>query len=98
LSNRNTAPKLNDRQKSIIISLLGAYFSRSEVVEIFKEKYDIEISYQAVDWYWQNKQDEIKEKRAKFDDENEPLPITNKKYRLAVRQKLVQDLEKHLGA
>lgn len=91
-----TSSKLTERQKSIVISLLGAYFSRNEVVAIFKEEYDIELSYQAVDWYWHNKQDEIKAKREKFDDENEPLPITKKKYRLSVRQKLVNDLIKHL--
>lgn len=92
----STAPKLNDREKSILISLLGAYYSRVEVVGIFKEQYDITISYPGVDWYWQNKQEEIKAARQRFDDENEPLPIVNKKYRLAVRQKLVEDLNKNL--
>ena len=90
------APKLSGQQKALVIKLLGSYFTVTETIEILKNEYDIELTYGAVYWYWKHHHPAILEEREKFDKDVEILPITQKKYRLATRQKLVKVLEKHL--
>ncbi len=45
-------PKLNNLQKHLIIQLLGAYYTINETLDILKEYYELELTYQAIHWYW----------------------------------------------
>jgi len=89
-------PKLNDYQKNLIIKLLGAYFTVQETVDILRDKYEIKLTYQAVYWYWRNRNDEILAARKDFNLKIDVIPITNKINRLKERQVLVDDLKKNL--
>jgi len=89
-------PKLNDYQKNLIIKLLGAYFTVQETVDVLRDKYEVELTYQAVYWYWRNRNDEILLARKHFDLKIDVIPITNKINRLKERQMLIDDLKKHL--
>ncbi len=89
-------PKLNDYQKNLIIKLLGAYFTVQETVDVLRDKYEVELTYQAVYWYWRNRNDEILTARKDFDLKIDVIPITSKINRLKERQMLIDDLKKHL--
>jgi len=89
-------PKLNNLQKHLIIQLLGAYYTINETLDILKEYYELELTYQAIHWYWKNRQVEILEARNNFDLQVEVIPITNKINRLKERQLLINDLKKNL--
>ena len=89
-------PKLNDYQKNLIIKLLGAYFTVQETVDVLRDKYEVELTYQAVYWYWRNRNDEILTARKSFDSKIDVIPIANKVNRLKERQVLIDDLKKNL--
>ena len=95
-TNEIGANKLSCKQKDILIQLLADFYGNDEAIEYFKREYNIKMTSGNISFYRKTHEDKIIETRKKLGDRLLAIPIANKFYRLEERQKLLDDLKKHL--
>jgi hypothetical protein len=83
--------KLTEAHKQVIIRMLGAYYNFKDVRDHLKQEYGIEISDANVSYYKKHRRQEIREARQNFLRDIEVLPVSDKAYRIKLRQDLIKD-------
>jgi hypothetical protein len=87
--------KLSAEHKAVVINLLGAFETPTNIAAYLLEKYNIKVSAQNIGAYAERYPDEIKLAREKILNELDLLPTTNKICRIKLRQDLVFDIMGH---
>lgn len=95
-TNQTGVNKLSGTHKDILIQLLADFYGNDEVIEYFKQEYNITMASGNVSFYRKSHEDDIIKKREKLNAKLLAIPIANKFYRLEERQKLLDDIKKHL--
>ncbi len=88
--------KLKKDQKVILIQLLANFYGNNQLIEYFKEEFGIKVTSSNISFYRKNHEAEIIDVRKKLGDRLLAIPIANKFYRLEERQKLLDNIKKHL--
>lgn len=95
MGNEN-ASKLKGDHKAILIQLLADFWCNDEILKHFKQEFNIEMSSANISFYRKNHEADIIQQRESLNERLLAIPIANKFYRLEERQKLLDDLKKHL--
>ncbi len=94
MANNKNKKKLKPEHKAIIIKMLGAFYKSKEIIDYLKKDYGVKITLANVNYYKNHKRDDIREARKIFLKDIEILPVSDKAYRILIRQKLVDELIK----
>jgi len=97
---KKTQKKLNAQHKAILIGMIAAYYENREIIQYFRDEYGISLAGSSVHHYRTHSKwaEAIWEARKDFRKTVGILPVSQKAYRIRVRQQLIYDLlkEDHL--